>query len=1107
MFSRVSRTLGICDGEWGRLISMSTLVFLLLVGWAFGRSSRDAIFIKEAGPDHLPYVYIIGSLIVMASAPFYSMVVGRIARHRFMIGQLIGSAILLVAMRMAISLDLSAMPYLLFSITDLVIIVLFYMHFWMFANDVFDPREGKRLFPLIGGAGLAGSILGGLTVKPIVHIIGTANLLLVWAALLLIAIPTVIFANRAVSALGVASSATESMEEESAVSGIFKTISSVWEVPLIRILTYMAVPMWLAIGIVDYLFFSAMNEVFHDQDQLTGFLGLFSSVSSISSLILQLFVTGWLLKKLGVGSSVLIHPVSFSFGAIVLTIRNLLPAVGVPAFWSFRSLSAVFAKFSDNAPYYSVGESSTQLLFNALSEEKRGQGRAFISGTVEPVVTVLAGLVLLLFIALEMPLWMISLVTVGLAVAWILAASRIKGLYLQALVKNLSSRDANLSGDSLVALGSFKGPEVAPMLFEAVTSPDENVAVFALELLQNSNDKELIGRIHLQLPEARPQVKIAILNIMEEYDIQQGTDVVAPLLDTEDVGVCSAAIRVLGRLNPGKYAAKIMPFLNAADMELRAQAVIALMRCRPASDGYERASISLERTIEASDLDTREEAAYLVGEMREGQYMERLFEFLRDDSESVQRRAIEALVKIADPRCVHELIPLMRVDALAQDVMDAVIVLTDKSLEPLHRTLQALVNDDRQQHGDPGIVEYMNRIIFCLGEIGRPESADFLTELFEPAPKAVHPAIIDAMVRIKLTQAKSSETSSEPDALASSQMMHHVSNLLNHHRSSIQQEEGRIRSIRGIDREQATFLLIDALRQSSDYHEVRGLKCLQILNEPGMIRAAGSNLRRSEPRSKAEAIEVLSESGQDGRHFARILETKYFPEPKSIEDRETSEVLKQSIGSEEEVWLRACSIYAAGELQAKDLSEDLKALVEDPDPYINRHAQLALVKLDVAAMDEEFRNEVEKMGQDMERILFLKSVPLFAEMDGDAIRWVNNIVTESVYAKDETVFEEDAPGDAFYLIRRGSVRVVKGKENPVVISIREERDYIGEMAILDDEPRSATVEAQEDTEMLVINRDDFHRLVVTHPTVVFSLFKCLSRRLRETSDQLLETRQ
>lgn len=147
------------------------------------------------------------------------------------------------------------------------------------------------------------------------------------------------------------------------------------------------------------------------------------------------------------------------------------------------------------------------------------------------------------------------------------------------------------------------------------------------------------------------------------------------------------------------------------------------------------------------------------------------------------------------------------------------------------------------------------------------------------------------------------------------------------------------------------------------------------------------------------------------------------------------------------------------------------------------------------------------MGQDMERILFLKSVPLFAEMDGDAIRWVNNIVTESVYAKDETVFEEDAPGDAFYLIRRGSVRVVKGKENPVVISIREERDYIGEMAILDDEPRSATVEAQEDTEMLVIKRDDFHRLVVTHPTVVFSLFKCLSRRLRETNDQLLETRQ
>ena len=64
MLSRTTRVVGICDRERSRLLSMSGLFFLLMVGWAFGCAGRDAVFVKQAGPAKLPYMYIINACLM-----------------------------------------------------------------------------------------------------------------------------------------------------------------------------------------------------------------------------------------------------------------------------------------------------------------------------------------------------------------------------------------------------------------------------------------------------------------------------------------------------------------------------------------------------------------------------------------------------------------------------------------------------------------------------------------------------------------------------------------------------------------------------------------------------------------------------------------------------------------------------------------------------------------------------------------------------------------------------------------------------------------------------------------------------------------------------------
>lgn len=136
----------------------------------------------------------------------------------------------------------------------------------------------------------------------------------------------------------------------------------------------------------------------------------------------------------------------------------------------------------------------------------------------------------------------------------------------------------------------------------------------------------------------------------------------------------------------------------------------------------------------------------------------------------------------------------------------------------------------------------------------------------------------------------------------------------------------------------------------------------------------------------------------------------------------------------------------------------------------------------------------------MEKILFLKSAPIFAGMTGEELRVLADIVEETEFKENDIIFRENEPGEELYVIIRGSVRVVRGEAaSESVIAVLGERECFGEMAILDDEPRSATAKAAEDSLMLKLNRDDFRDLIREEPEVAFGIFRVFTRRIRQAN--------
>ena len=129
---------------------------------------------------------------------------------------------------------------------------------------------------------------------------------------------------------------------------------------------------------------------------------------------------------------------------------------------------------------------------------------------------------------------------------------------------------------------------------------------------------------------------------------------------------------------------------------------------------------------------------------------------------------------------------------------------------------------------------------------------------------------------------------------------------------------------------------------------------------------------------------------------------------------------------------------------------------------------------------------------------FLKSVPIFSELDADRLKQISLLGSRKFYKKDSTILHERETGSALFVIISGKVKVSRESDDnkEVILTILNESDFFGEMAILDGLSRSASVIAIEDSELFLIQRTDFLDLLQEHPEISVALLQELTGRLR-----------
>ena len=133
-----------------------------------------------------------------------------------------------------------------------------------------------------------------------------------------------------------------------------------------------------------------------------------------------------------------------------------------------------------------------------------------------------------------------------------------------------------------------------------------------------------------------------------------------------------------------------------------------------------------------------------------------------------------------------------------------------------------------------------------------------------------------------------------------------------------------------------------------------------------------------------------------------------------------------------------------------------------------------------------------------DKIDFLKYVPIFSELEEKTLEQISGLGIKKSFSRDSVILFEHETGSALFVIIKGKVKVSRvsddGKE--VILTILNESDFFGEMAILDGMSRSANVTAMEDSELFIVQRSEFLEMLHSHPEISVALLQELTNRLR-----------
>jgi AAA family ATP:ADP antiporter len=467
----VGRVFDIRRGEWLVISLMSVYIFSVVFSYLILKTTSRAMFTHRVGAEYLPYVYIMIALIAGGIASLYRRFSGKISVYRL---------ILLTDFFIIINLGVfwyffggaekEAWLFYTFYVWVSIFGVLVPSQFWLLANHVYNPREARRLFGLLAGMAIVGGTTSGYFIKLTVHYIGTENLL--FACIFfqaLVSLLLVMVQRKAGLSDGRPDRAGRTPGTAKAKESILEMFREISSVKHLRLLVAIIATTVLVVQFVDYQFMSIASQ--HKQgDDLTAFVGLWSSNLSVVALLIQFLLAQRLLRRFGVIFAICILPFGLALGNLGLFIYATIYA-------------AIILKVSDGAFRYSLNKSGMELLYLPIPTALKDRTKVFIDMVVDRAGRGLSGILLVLATAvLGLSVSQVSIMALLIILFWFYLIYKMRKEYINTFRASLVKQ--TLDPDE-IRLRIHEASHV-DLLLNTLESGSAGQKVLALDLLSDA---------------------------------------------------------------------------------------------------------------------------------------------------------------------------------------------------------------------------------------------------------------------------------------------------------------------------------------------------------------------------------------------------------------------------------------------------------------------------------------------------------------------------------------------------------------------------------------------------------------------------------------------
>ncbi len=1075
----IKQTLDINEGEERPLGLLLIYAFFMGVTLASFFAASSGLFLVSFTSGALPYVYITAAIVSGLTGGLFALLKERLS----LTGLLYATQVFLLASVLIFWLGLQSArsDWATFSILAwfTVISALNNVALWGLAGQLFDVRQGKRLFGLVGAGEMGASVLSGFATPLFVELWGATHLLLVSACGL---VGSILALTAIVRTFG---ERIESPPNDSATPLRFVNLV---RNPYIRIIFALYLISVTVFYFIDYGFLDRARWRYQDEKELAQFFGVFYAVSQGLSLLLMAFLTGRVLNRFGIRVGMRVRPIVLLCGALILVFTGLSAEAGILLFWM-----TVGTKLSDLVLFQSFNGPALLVLYQPLHDDHKLATQIGVETLIRPLAGAVAGLALIGLTFLDSyRLLALNSATSILIFCWLFVGVVVYRAYRSALSGALARR--RLEGTDI----SINQDGVSDVLRRYLDSPHAGETIYALDLMEKNDNQDVENDLAEMIRHPSPEVR---RNVLERIGLRKSTNLLPDVrrqVEVEaDLDVMSTALVTWCELGEADVVDEVALFLDHEAPEVRRGAMVGLLRSG-GIDGVLLAGRFLMELEETADPSQRTFVARVLGEVEISSFYRPLLRLLRDDDTSVRKAAIAAAGKIRSDRLWPLVIENLMEFQFHSSAASAFATAGSHAIPALARAYEQ----------PSSTVELRVSIAAVLGRIQGSETVQFLKQ---------HLDLADGRDRLQIFRSLHL-----CGYRATGQEFKSVDQCI---RKEVKAMVELLACLADCGTDPKLDLLRRACNDEIELGRRRFFFLLSFLHDSTTILRSQENLKHESPQQRAYALEVLHTTLSHEHEelvlplcesttvFNQLERLRSIYPQKAMSRGQRLQLVAQQTIPWIHPWIRANAIrYLSEEGQLEP--EILTKLAFDDDDLVRETAVSTLFQIEpeiyaryASSLKQEPNQRISQTARNLEqweeggrtmlltieKVMVLKSVRIFAGIPEEVLANLAPHLDEVDLPAGEDLYEKGGMGDTMYIIVEGEVRVHDGDHTVVILG---EREFFGELTTLDPQPHAATVTAEKDALLLGLERETLYELMSDHPEVLRGIVQVLCQRLR-----------